>query len=668
MALKKGGIALATNKTKKRRRGSFFVGLLDRFTSFLYSLFNNGRVGTWMSNDREIWRESVCAQAIENGARRIRKSKIAESVGDLTEKSRSIGFLGAVRSFLFCLSLSVYGIFFMSFGFASVLMYYITIIIRGSNPHGASAVVSAVIIIICSIPLLVSSRSAAVHISESRVMRKVAVSFMGIPTEKLKTAKRHGGVELMLIFALVAIALGGLTYFVHPGYIVVAVSIIILFCVVTANPETGVVLTLAAVPFLQFTDASEIVLILLVAITAISYFAKLFRHRRVMSINVESILVLIFCGFILVLGIFSSAGWEGMLKSLYVAIIIFCGYFVTYNLMRGENKLHACNKVLAISFIAVSVIGVWNVFYDGIVDGVMYSIREYVQPILDDQSIGFYDTADVYGVLAVLAFPILFSYLPGRKTVTGLVGIMVLCGVSVFSVFLYGTYETVFAIIIEFCLFWLIYSNKTLNTAILLMIPVGMFIIIYPYLAARFNWYDPIGFILEHLPLSFSEAPLHNETVQSTLEMLFDGNLTGIGVGEQIYVQAHSSYAGEVSAGATNPQSFPLQIMCWAGIGGLVTFIIFVAMIFKSSYGYLLISRDRSIKRQTLALLCSLMVALLFGTVNSLWSDMRMLFLFWTFMGLLSGYVREGRDNEGKIEAEMETDTDLTEIELRFYK
>jgi hypothetical protein len=47
---------------------------------------------------------------------------------------------------------------------------------------------------------------------------------------------------------------------------------------------------------------------------------------------------------------------------------------------------------------------------------------------------------------------------------------------------------------------------------------------------------------------------------------------------------------------------------------------------------------------------------------------MRMLFLFWACAGLLSGFVREGRDREIRLLSGFSEICDRTELELRFYK
>jgi uncharacterized ion transporter superfamily protein YfcC len=70
---------------------------------------------------------------------------------------------------------------------------------------------------------------------------------------------------------------------------------------------------------------------------------------------------------------------------------------------------------------------------------------------------------------------------------------------------------------------------------------------------------------------------------------------------------------------------------------------------------------------ETVALICAIFVALIFGAVNSLWSDDRMLYLFFVCCGLLAGYVREGRETEMRSRAVFASEFDNADVELRFY-
>lgn len=646
---------MANEKKKSKRESRGLFVLLNMMTAFIYSLFSDGRVTGRLLGDNSFYESSVCNSVLEKTARSTKRNRFSRTLEWLVEKSVPLQTISAFRSFLSRISLNSYGLFSVVFGLTSLFVYFTSLILGGVSIHGISAVLTAALIVLCSIPMLMSQRSAASYISESRFLRGMAISFFGIPEEKLKSGKKLGGKGYALSAAALGLICGGLTYFWHPSYMPIAMGIVIAVCLISANPESGVLMTLTALPFLQYTDKAELLLLALVITTAISYVSKLLRHRRIITFTAESVTVLIFCGFILVAGLFTAGGARTVLDTVVAVIIILGGFFTTYNLMRGERLLSSCVRIIAVTFSILAIVGVWNVFYDAVVDGVMYSMSDFVQPIFEGNNVYIADSAEVFGVFAVIAFPLLFVNLTKKKSASGVIVHIVFLSLLVAAVFIYGTYETVVALAVEFCLFWLLYSHKTLNAVLIALIPLGIVVAVYPYLAVHLDIVSIGEEIRGLLPLGFPEAARLPEVVDSTLAMLFDGNLSGIGVGKHAYVSAMSGYGNAVSTGADSPATFWLQVLCWSGLGGAITFLIFLVLIFKSGVGYLATSYEKDLRSMTLALFCGLATLLAFGGVNCIWNDMRMLYLFWATMGLFVGYVQVGRGRERKAFAELST-------------
>jgi hypothetical protein len=346
-----------------------------------------------------------------------------------------------------------------------------------------------------------SSKNLATTIYENKFLNKVFLSFLGVPEEKLASNKKKaGGVGSMFVAGIIAIACGIPTYFVHSSYLLWVVLAIIVISLVFSTTETGVAITIAATPFLGYLGVSNVLLIALIALTAISYTVKVIKHRRIVTFSAESIMVFIFCGFMIVASIFSDGGAQTVWDTLYSVVIILGGFFMTYNLIRERKRLNACVKIMTVSFFILASVGIWNVFYDAIADGFIYSIHEYARPIFVEQSLNMPDTAEVYGVLAVIVTPMLFAYMSKERSIRGVTLRLISMAIVVLSVFIYGTYETAVAMLIEFCLFWLLYSHKTLTALIVLMIPVGAFIIIYPYLAQYVDFGEAIKTVSWLLP------------------------------------------------------------------------------------------------------------------------------------------------------------------------
>jgi hypothetical protein len=652
------------NTTEKRPRRTVW-GAVNAFTAFLYSLFINGRIGAIFSSEKLSYKGSVSESILEKNAKE-KKNELRS--GSVLEKSRVLGAIAQIRAFLASLSLNVYAIFFTVYGLTAVFIYYVTIATNGKNDHGVSTLITAVIIILCSLPALASSRSAVEVISESRALRWTCLSLLGIPEEKMKVRKNYGGVEYMFMASIIAILFGIFSYFLHSSYLPAVFGIVVAACLIFANPESGVVMTVAAAPFLQFSRAAEPIIIIMILVTAASYAVKIIKRRRTVSLSGEAILSFVFCGFILIAGTFSHGGVVTFKDSLVSVIVILGGFFLSYNLVRGEKRLNSFIRILTVSFLALSVAGLWNMFYNGIADGVMYSIREDVSPIFENNIIYIADSAEVFGVLAVLTAPLVFSYAAKCKNAKSFAVVLILMAVTFASTYVYGSYEALVAVVIEFFVFWLLYSHKSLSVLIFAALPVGIVAIAYPYISSWLGIGDFGELLAGILPLGSKEASEHLAAVKSTVDMLLDGNLMGIGAGKHAFDSIYPAYSNVVSEGVATPTSFWLQLVCWSGIGGAITFAVTVLALFRKSVGNLMVSRNKKSRTETLALFCSLFASLVFGSVNCLWSDIRMLYLFWVIAGMLSAYVREQTEEDEREISEFENISHATDVEMRFHK
>ena len=643
------------------------MGLIDAFTAFVYSMFSNGRLGTWFSSGDKSYKNSIFSRLFDRAGRAYRSSELSDSVDLIMKKSKFLKATDAIRSYLSNLSLGVYGLFLLVYGAVSIFVYFIPVLVGGDNAHGDTALITAIITTVCAIPLTASSGSLISLISESGVFKNTIVSIFAIPPEKLKSDKKIGGPGHMMLAAYLALAMAGLTYFWHPAYIFAVIAVVAVLCLISSNPEAGVVLTLAAVPFLQYTAAPDFILLALIFVTVLSYVSKVMKRRRIITFSVEGLIAFIFCGFVLVSGAFSVGGFRTFIDSVVAVAVILGAFVTTYNLIRGKRLLGSSVRVIALSFIILAVLGVWNVFYDGIVDGVTYSIRDYVQPIFEGDNLYIVDDHSVFSVLAILSFPVMFCFMARQKTVKNLVGLFLVSLVMIGACFIYGTYETVLAIAIEFCIFWVIYSHKTFNVIIVASVPIVILLVVFPYIAKFVDVAEIVSVIKQYLPISSPESSHYVGISNSTVMMLNDLR-GGIGAGKHAFVSAITPYLDASSRGAETPGSFWLQIVCWSGIGGLITFLVFIGSMLKNSLGFLAVSRDKKLRAEALAITCGLVGAIVFGGVNCLWNDLRMLYLFWAMTGLLAGYVREGREIAEKRDAEFADELDRSDVELVFHK
>lgn len=652
-------------KKQKNMSKSMISRAIDYFCDMMMLAFAKGKIGKALASDDQSCKESRILGSLEKKHKlRTKETTYTEWI---VEKSRVLKSIGSFSKFLASISFNVYGMFSIVYGVVSILMYYISIAINGKYLNGDYAFILPVILIVCGIPMLVSSASIAQVVSKSRIMRDFALSFLGLPEEKLETKVVVGGTEVTFFASIFAIIFGLFTYFLHPAYLPVVFAIIVLSCLIGANPETGVILTVAAVPFLQYTEYSTEILVYLILFTFVSYFMKRIKRRRITHWGSETVFLILFCLFVVVGSAFSRGGLITIRESVTSVVIVLGGFFLTYNLARTEKRLDTCLKSLVVIFMIICLFGLWGLLYNGFFQGAFYSIRDTVAPIFDDNLLYIADSATIFGVFAVLCIPLLVLYFTKQKNAKNKAIMLIAIMTAIIVTFIYGTFETIVAITLEIVLFTALYSRKSFKTLLAIVLIVIVVLSVYPIFSSIFDISTIEQIFSEILPLNDPDTNSRLSVTAAVRRMIVDGNLSGIGVGETAFVKSFAKYSDVVTEGATNPGSLWLQVLCWSGLGGIICFVAIVVTIIRNAISHLIFSRQKKIKVNVLALLCSFFVMLVFGMTNCIWNDCRTLYVFWMCAGLLMGYIRRANDVENKRLAQFENGEYKTDIELNFY-
>ncbi len=619
-----------------------------------------------LSSDDTLCKRSYLANFFNREKNRARRVllRYPEAVMEKGLVSRSIVFF---RGFMASLKLNVYGMFFTFFGFSSCIALMIPAITEGFSAVDEYAFVKAAIITLCSVPMLFSSKSATEALLDSMAMKKIILDILCIPEEKLKIHKRYGGTVYAFASAIFAMALGALSYFIDPIVVPMIVLCLIAMLAVFSSPETGVLITLALTPFMQYMTYPKLVLLVAILVTAVSYLCKVFQRRRTMVLSPEITMVLLFCGFVLAAGAFSVGGMRAFTDSLLTVVIILGGFFLTYNLISTKKMLSATLKTLTISFLVLCLIGIWESVFYGISNRIIDSVNPNISQITEENVLYIADNGIIFGMFAVLIFPILFSYMTNRKSIKSMSMIAILGIVAIIAAWMCSHYEIMVALVLELLIFWFMYSHKTLNVMIIAAIPVGIAILLYPYAVGYWGLPDISSILMEYMPASLSDSKMHVSVINDVVVMLRDGNLLGIGAGDHAFNVLFPAYASDASMGAEHPMSLWLQVLCWSGIFGFIAFSTFVIFLVKRALGFIRDPYDKELRGKAMALFCGIMVALLLGCVYCIWIDERVLYLFWACVGLLMSYIKLGKEQESARWGEFKSSDNEKDIEIVFF-
>ncbi len=657
---------MAQRKIKHKRRGSLLWRLADRLTAMIYSFFIHGRIGDMLSSRDTYCRRSLIARTVEQKKIEYVKKR-ADRQTVLAQQSFTARAFMFLRGFWAALRINVYGIFFIFYGLSACIAHLIPALINGAYAVDEMNLIISAIFVICSIPLLFSQRAAIEAISSSRFFGRIVHNILCVPEEKLKTRTQYGGTVYMFISSVLGILLGALSIYSHPLVLPIMLLCFLILIAIFALPEIGIITTLALIPFMKYIPEYESVLIIMVLVTGVSYLFKVIKKKRTFTLSPEIAMVILFCGFIAVGGFSSYGGSETFLDSIYAAILILGGFLLTYNIMSSEKLLYACLRTFTASFLVLCLVGIWESVYNGISKRIIDSISPNMSSLTDGDILHILDDGVVFGMFAVFVFPLLFAYVTGRKSVYGAVAICSLGVVLISAAWMCSHYEIIVALFIELVIFWFMFSHKTMTVVLFAAVPVGIAVLLYPYAVSFFGLPDISVLLMEYIPASIERSDRSMCVMRDVLTMIADGNLFGIGAGDHAFKVAFSQYAKDASLGAEHPMSFLLQLICWSGIFGLLAFSVFLIFLTKRSLGFFISSKGMELRSKALAIFCGLVAALMLGNVYSIWADIRVMYLFWVFTGLLMGHIRLSDSEEDKKMTEYLNSSTAADVKVVFY-
>ena len=651
------------NEAGVKKSRSFAINNLNNIFLMMYSFFARCRLIRSVTLNDKLYNDGAIISMLQPKISADKGSN-QRGAGVLLEKNRSLNILSRISEWLVSLSVNVYGAFFLSYALISMFMYYVKILLNHQINNSTSIILTSVVILICSIPMVITPKSVVNSVSGSRIGSKLVLTFMAIPEEKLRSKKTIGGIEYVSSAIVLAILCGVFTFFLHPAYMLSLLGILTFVCLISANPETCVLATIATVPFLQYSKYAEDILGVLVLLGLISYFDKVLRKKRTRYPSLEGVLVLVLCGFILVAGVCSFSGNDTIAQSINAVFVISGGFFLTYNLIRGKERIGTAVKILLSSFVIITLAGIWNMFYNAVVERNIYSLRDEVTPIFENNVIYIMDSATVFSALAVLLVPLLFANVVKQKSFKGKMLAAVLTFAAVVATYVYGTYEAVVAVSIEFLIFILLYSYKSLTVMVIALIPMSTAIVIYPYLMNKFGIPGILDGLRSLLPLNDPGAAYRVENIACVLRMIKDGNWSGIGVGEKVFEVYYHTYSDAMFGEMVGTGNEWMRLLCWSGIGGIVTFAGLIALTCLKTVGRVITSERSTTRANMLALMCGVVGSVLLGTVSCIWTDIRMMYMFFVCCALLVGYLQDYRNDEKRRSLSYSDYDDAKDIEL----
>lgn len=649
---------------------SLIITLLNRLAAFIYSLFIDTWIGRRLLHAETTYDNSAIGRRLSGDVKKTeRADKARRNIATVLERGIVAKVIRKISGALAIMSVNIYGMFFAVYGIAAIITYFVAVYALG-NPTEITQnrLVTAIIITVCSIPFMSSTKNIVELFGTGKLARKISVKYLCIPEEKLKTKKKISGLSAMLLAAAIGLALGGLSFYISPAIVISVFLIVNLLFLIFAIPEVGILIIVTSIPFMQYIRFADVALIVFIVFTALAYVLKVLRGNRTMRISSPCIMVVLYCLATLVASSFSPLGIKPFVNAIYMSLIVLGGYFLGSNLTRKKEIRDVCIKILTVSLVLLAMLQFLNMYYMSISSGIEYSLNFNYRSIISDAGINVTYNVRLPGLLAAMLSPLLIAECFRQNRIYNVITVL-LCFVPVIiSIALYGTFEIMLALVVGVALYLIMYSHKTLTAVILLIIPVSIVFMLLPDVLTLVGitniptWTDMVNFIF---PDNSSLSAIRSSVVSDIGEMIKDGNIFGIGVGEDTLRQMLAPYISVMSESATDAGTTYMQTICESGVFGLSLFFIFAFLLVKHSLKFIMKNVDRKERIITLAFLCGFITAVLLGFICCIYNDMQMRFLFWLCAGMLQGQIMNSKEKDQRIRSSTENNPNNTDMSFK---
>lgn len=527
-----------------------------------------------------------------------------------------------------------YGVWLFSFGlFTTVAQALLYFWLHSSDVTAALDLFVGLSIVLLSLLVMFKGYEPMLDTFRESLVGSFVTRMLGdSPPSDVSRKQRH----FAGLFFIVGMLCGLLTFVISPLVLIAVLSLSVSAICVFFVPESGVCVLLFTLPFLSDVSVSLQLPAIAILYIGACLLLKVMVGKRSFSFGLTDALVLLFLLIVLSTGV-GNGTLAGNSALLYGAMI--AGYFVLANLMRSPKWIHRSLVALSISAFLLSVLGIADRFLP-----IALSIGVLASPM-----------ATTFYLLAVI--PITLSSMLCQENRSRNVRSFLMLAFEIAYLFLIGSYTGIIALIVELLFFFLFYTRKT-RTALVLIILSLPFV---SYVA----WPD------------FS-ALLHRIT-QSERVQLWKGftqvfgqaPLSGIGMNDEVLQHALDSTMKTAGADLTLSNTF-LRVLIQVGIPGLAIFVIMILLWYAA--GFTLLhkcgTKDQA-TTQHLALLATLTGLLTAGNLFYLWSDPRILLLFWMCAGIaraLRRVAKRHEEIESTVPSQREDGVQCVDVELTFPK
>jgi len=618
---------------------SIIVSIFRHLTEAIYKAFSSGLIGGFFTSADKT--EALRENSFLN--KQYVRLSIAKIISDMklafSKAVETSGLFRYYRRFTHMLlskSMRVYGIYFLSFGGYSIIVYYIKMYALNQQMVEFHDLVIGGFLTLAGILLMFSDKKAVDALKEGRLSSIFLYKLIGI-REVSMYIENHLNKKAMGAFTLGMIC-GLITLFFSPAYILEAVIALILIALVIYTPESGILLSILLLPFLP-----TMILIGLNSLVTVSYIFKLLRGKRNLKLRLTDIAVIIFMLSLFLTGVI-SVGRESSIQYMLVMICFTCSYFLVVNLIKSKELIDCGIRSLVISGSIVAILGAGEYFL-GLAPQKWLDIQMFQS--IAGRVVSTFENPNVLGEYLILLLPIFIIFLTFTKKLSYKLGSLLLLAIMLICLYYTWSRGAWLCAVVSILLLIFLISKKTFTVSIwvALLIPI-----ILTTISGSDFWLriSSIGNMLD------SSTSYRVYIWEASTKMIGDYINSGIGIGGEAFSKVYLNYAYSGIEAAPHSHSLYLQLLIEGGIWQLVIFGASMLLILQTCFSKAANILDKKYKYMILAVVCGIIAFLGMGVVDYVWYNYRVFLFFWLMCGFgsavaLNAPTPESDTNKGYI-------------------
>lgn len=533
-------------------------------------------------------------------------------------------------------SAGVYGLFLLFYGLLNVLLYFVGPMLRPELSYELMDLFMSSGMVLLGVPLLFSSKPIVQLLVTGRLTGWFFVRLLGLPAERLvrpQVSEEKQNLKALAPYLAILLALGcGVAaLWISPLVIPLSFLLLCLVGMIFAFPETGVILSVTAVPLVFCSNRAILIPVAVILVTWVAFGVKLLFMHRAIRFNLMDVAVLIFSGSLALAGmtggyVTATSVWTGLLY-----FVIFSLYFLITNLMTSRALLRRCLVGPCLSLLLVMGIYVISAVPNGWLDWLMGSRG-------GDALSGSYEAVRAFLMaqahpfclcMPLMAIPFLVSLLWQKRRPLYYVFLSVMILLCFLALYLTGSVGAPVIAAVCLLLYFLLLSHRCLAVGILAA----------PAVVSGGVWlYASYASDMGLLMARVAEGQTRREILWRGVWRTVCDYPAGIGLGDRAFEAVYPQYAEAGTAAVTHVSGMYMELLLRTGFPGLILFLAVLFLFLQKTFTCLKLSENTCDTSKLLGGMLALVSLLLYGLVSNAPLHLPILFVAVVVLGVCNAY------------------------------